>query len=245
MNPKAQAETVMVRLRKQGMHVILDDIDPRPWSFTPTAVLLHHTASTSVTSIENEKSDINVLQHGTADWPPPKVQWYVGRTGRIYLLTKGGANHAGTGTLAAHGIPENMGNKFMWGIEAQSRGLKPDWTKDQWEAVHRLTAELCRVMGTDQRRVWRHKDYDDDSGKIDTQYPLEKHREAVREYLKEDEMQPEDFARIRDIVGEEIDKRVDDIAEQAAATLLGSDLFPKKDDIDRSVRQALKEAGKA
>ena len=245
MNPRDQAETVMIRLRKAGYNVILEDIEPRPWLFHPDGVLLHHTASTSTVDIDQEKADVRYLNSSTESWPGPRVQWYVGRTGRIYLLAKGGANHAGTGELTEYGIPANQGNAYLWGIEFQSRGLKPDFTNAQWEAGHALTAELCRVMQVTERRVWRHKDYDDDSGKIDTQYPLDQHREAVRAFLQEDEMQAEDFQKIREIVGEEIDKRVDDIADQAAKTLLGSDLFPKREDIDQSVRKALREAGKA
>lgn len=243
MNPHDQAETVMIRLRKAGFNVILDDMPPRTWQFTPNGVLLHHTASTSQTSIEQEKSDVRFLKSSTTSWPAPRVQWYVGRTGRIYLIAKGGANHAGTGNeLVDHGIPANMGNTFLWGIEVQSDGYGMDWTDDQWKSTHALVGELCRVMKVTDKRVWRHKDYDNDSGKVDTRYPLDRHRAAVRAYL-EDEMQAEDFQKIRDIVGEEIDKRIDDIADKAAKTLLGSDLFPKREDIDQSVRAALREAG--
>lgn len=245
MNPKEQAETVLIALRKRGYNVILDDMPPRPWTFTPDGVLLHHTASTSVTSIEREKSDVWVLKHGDDAWPAPKVQWYVGRTGRIYLLAKGGANHAGTGNeLVEYGIPANMGNQHLWGIEVQSDGYGQDWTKEQWAAVHALTGELCRVMKVTPKRVWRHKDYDNDSGKVDTRYPLDEHREAVRAYLEEDEVTAEDFQKIREIVADEIDKAIPEIADKAAKTLLGSDLFPKKEDIDQSVRAALREAGK-
>lgn len=246
MDPKDQAETVMVRLRKAGYNVILDSMPPRDWLFTPDGVLLHHTASTSVTSVEQERADVRYLKASTATWPAPRVQWYVGRTGRVYLIAKGGANHAGTGNeLAEYGIPANLGNRFLWGIEVQSDGYGMDWTKDQWDATHALVAELCSAMKVTEKRVWRHKDYDNDSGKVDTRYPLQAHRDAVKKYWanKEDEMQAEDFQKIRQIVSEEIDKKVDDIAELAAKKVLSSDLFPKREDIDQTVRAALREAG--
>lgn len=247
MGPRDQAETVARRLKRKGFVVIVDDMPPRPWTFTPKAVLLHHTASTSITSIERERGDIYVLKHGTSDWPAPKVQWYVGRTGRITLIAKGGANHAGTGAgLVKQGIPANLGNQYMWGIEVQSAGLRRDWTSDQIKAVHALTGELVIVMGRKPSDVWRHKDYDDDSGKIDTQYPLDWHRNLVREYIQRgvDEVTPEDIDKIKRVVENVVESKVDDIAEAAAKKLLSSDLFPKREDIDQTVRQALRDAKK-
>lgn len=238
MSPKDQAEKVMMKLRKAGFTVVIDTMPPRPWLFTPSGVLLHHTASTSTTSVKFEENDVQVLKtdSGVA-WPAPKVQWYVGRTGRIYLIAKGGANHAGTGELTQAGIPPNEGNRYLWGIEAQSAGLRQDWTDEEWESVTALTAELCMAMGVDQDRVWRHKDYDDDSGKIDTQYSLAAHRQAVREYIEEENV---DYEKIQQIVDKSIKDATPAIAEEAAKVLLDSDLYPKAATLHLTVRDSLK-----
>lgn len=247
MDPRTQAETVVRRLKQRGYNVIVDDMPGRPWPFTPNAVLLHHTASTSTTSVSLEKADVAYIKRDAPDgsWPAPHAQWYVGRTGRIYLLCKGGANHAGSGSLASDGIPQNLGNQFMWGIENQSKGLTRDWTKEEWNSCHALTGELLTVMGVGVARIWRHKDYSD-AGKIDTQYPLDAHREAVRQYLnqEDDEMKPEDFQKIRAIVADEIEKAVPDIADKVTKDLLSKDLFPKKEDIELTVREALRKGAK-
>jgi hypothetical protein len=246
MNPYEIATEAVRNVRRAGFQVVEDVMAPRPWSdnyFKPKGVLLHHTASTSITSLANEKSDVHVIKN--VIWGPPGAQFYVGRTGRIYVICKGGANHAGTGGgLVAQGIPKDEGNYFLWGIENQSRGLQQDWTKDEWMACHALAGELLRAMDQPVTQVWRHKDYDDDSGKIDTQYPLAKHREAIRNYLhgQEDEVTGEDFDKIRQIVRDEVREQIKPLAEDITKQLLGSDVFPKRDDIDKTVRQALREA---
>lgn len=186
MNPKQQAIWACARLKEAGFTVKDVRMPPRDWSdssFRPTAVLLHHTASTSITSKDNEKADVAYIKH--VPWGGPGAQFYVGRTGTIYLICDGGANHAGTGNeLTKDGIPVDQGNYKMWGIEVQSAGYKKDWTKIQWKAVHWLTAYLLLAMGEkDASRVWRHKDYDNDSGKVDTVYPLKDHRAAIRGVL--------------------------------------------------------------
>lgn len=240
MTPHDMAESVARALSKRGFNVIVDDMTPRPWTFQPKGVILHHTASTSTTGIPQEKADVYNLKHGDEEWPAPHVQWFVGRTGRIYLIAKGGANHAGLGVgLIDHGIPENEANRYMWGIEAQSDGYGLDWTKEEWASVHALTGELLKVMNADVNMVWRHKDYY--SGKVDTRYPLDSHREAVRQYLNNketDEMTADDFQKIRDIIKEEL------VAERpkTVEAVLDSDVTPKDSKVHVSAREALRKA---
>lgn len=188
LSPAGQCMKVVNQLRDDGFKVIDTHMPPREWSqssFKPNGVLLHHTASSSTTNVANELADVRYIKH--VPWGGPGAQFYVGRTGRIYSICRGGAAHAGTGNgLIKYGIPLDQGNYELWGIEVQSRGLSKDWTKAQWKSVHWLTARLLLAMGeTDASRVWRHKDYDNDSGKIDTQYPLSAHRAAVRTAMKQ------------------------------------------------------------
>lgn len=242
VTPQQQAEQVTTRLRKRGFVVVVDDMDPRPWTFNPKAVLLHHTASTSRTDLDLERGDVAFIKRDQPDWPAPHAQWYVGRTGRIYRICKGGANHAGSGGgLVDHGIPRDLGNEFMWGIENQSAGLARDWTPEEWTSCHALTGELLTVMNQPVHQVWRHKDYDDDSGKIDTQYSLDAHREAVRLYLsgeqEDDVMQKEDWDRLEKIV----ENKVNDGIER----LLNTDVTAEGEAPKVSVRAALRKAAKS
>lgn len=244
MTPEQQSDQVVHNLRRNGF-VVVDDylMPPRPWSetnFHPRGVLLHHTASSDNTSIEAEKGDVNVLTHGDAAWPPPKVQFYIGRTGRIYRITKGGANHAGTGGgLVKQGIPNDLGNYYLWGIECQDDGYGRDWPEDLWRSCAALAGELLRVMDQPPSQVWRHLDYDDDSGKVDTRYSLDQHRSAIRQYLsgdQEDVMQKEDWDHFEKIVNKALDSRVDDIAN----AVLSADVTPKDEDTKPTVRKALR-----
>lgn len=202
MTPAKQADTAVARLRKAGFKVVVTAMPGRPYAFTPKAVLLHHTASTSTTSSAAEKSDVAFLKadHDNGSWPAPIVQWYVGRTGAVYLISRGRANHAGSGAgLVKQGIPKDEGNQYFWGIEVQSAGLKQDWTPVQIDAVNHLSAYLLEAMDVGVTSVWRHKDYDDDSGKIDTQYPLDFHRKGIAAVLNGNDSNQED-AEMKDYI---------------------------------------------
>lgn len=221
MTPAAMTKTVTDRLRAQGFQVQVDTIAPRPWSFRPKGVLLHHTASSEVTGIDAERADVRNLQTDAADgsWPAPHVQWYVGRTGRIWLLTRGGANHAGVGNgLVNEGIPVDLGNTFLWGIEGQDDGYGLDWPPALWDAYHAVAGELLRVMGVGVGQVWRHKDYSS-AGKVDTRYPLETHRDAIRKYLTQGASELDQSDR------EWVTKQLQESEDRVVKKLLGADLY--------------------
>lgn len=241
MNPADQAAQVVQRLRARDFTVNTDFvIAPRPWTFTPSGVLMHHTASTEGIGLEYERNDIRNLNTDQSDWPAPHVQWYVSQRGRIYLLTRGGANHAGTGAgLTKYGIPNNLGNQYLWGIECQDDGYDRDWPPQLWKAAHALAGELLRAMDKPTARVFRHKDYDTDSGKVDTRYALDAHREAIRHYLQgEPEMDQADREYVERVVENKIAAATPKIAKETAQEtvreLLSHDLTPEVDDGSKS-----------
>lgn len=231
-------------LKRKGIRVRDVRMAPRPWSneyFRPDGVLLHHTASTSITDIAREASDVSVIKN--VSWGPPGAQFYVGRTGTVWLICVAGANHAGSGNeLVAHGVPADQGNYKLWGIECQSDGYGRDFTEKQWDVVHILTAELCRAMKVDEQRVWRHKDYDNDSGKVDTRYGLDAHRSAVQARLKEDSMglTKDDKEFIRQALDNRIVAAAPAIARATAKMVLNKDLTTRNEDVEFDVRDALK-----
>lgn len=245
MNPADQTEQVVARLRKKGFTVVVDTMAPRPWAFHPIGVLLHHTASTEGLGLSYERADVSNLQHGPVDWPPPHVQWYVGQSGRIWLLTRGGANHAGAGSgLTSEGIPTDMGNAYLWGIEGQDDGYDRDWPPAMWEAYHALAGEILRAMDAPVSHVWRHKDYSS-AGKVDTRYPLDVHRQAIKEYLGGDvEMDAQDREFVKTVVENKVDQALADaipkIARETAQQVLSADLAPKNDEQEGTVRRALR-----
>ena len=92
--------------------------------------VLHHHTATNRSRFNEDAPTLNMCINGRSDLAGPLCNIVFGRTGTVYLVAAGVANHAGAGS--AHGIPENMGNHYLIGIEMESSGIAPwDWTADQ------------------------------------------------------------------------------------------------------------------
>jgi len=128
----------------------------RPYTFAPRAVICHHTASGSESG--NFASEATVT-FGRSDLPGPLCQFLLARDGTVKIIAKGYANHAGVGGPRA-GIPENMGNTYAYGIEAENNGLGEPWSPAMLNAYYRLCAALLDYMGTkDVSKVFGHKEW--------------------------------------------------------------------------------------
>ncbi len=134
----------------------------RPYGFYPRAVFCHHTASGSQSG--NFASN-SIVTYGRSDLPGPLCQFLLGRDATVRLVAGGYANHAGYGGPRAS-IPENQGNSFAYGIEAENNGVGEPWSKAQLNAYYRLCAALLDWMDIDDvERVFGHKEWT--SRKID------------------------------------------------------------------------------
>src|SRR5690349_5010376 len=146
-------------LRRWGLKVEEKDgwrYRGRPYNFYPRAVICHHTASGS--SSGNFASE-GVVTAGRSDLPGPLCQFLLGRDGTVKTIAAGYANHAGYGGPMA-GIPENQGNTFSIGIEAENNGVGETWSPKQLRAYYRLCAALLDWMGiTDVSKVFGHKEW--------------------------------------------------------------------------------------
>lgn len=156
---------VVTQLREWGLKVQLKPgykDRGRPYSFKPRAVLCHHTASGSLSG--NFASE-SIVTTGRSDLPGPLCQFLLGRDGTVKVIALGYANHAGYGGPRA-GIPENQGNSYAYGIEAENNGVGERWSKEQLNAYYRLCAALLDYMDiSDVNRVFGHKEWT--SRKID------------------------------------------------------------------------------
>lgn len=152
----------------------------RPYTFTPKAIICHHTASSS--SSGNFGSN-NIVTYGRSDLPGPLSQFLLGRDGTVRIIAAGYSNHAGYGGPRA-GIPANMGNTYAYGIEAENNGLGEKWSKEQLNAYYRLCAALLDHMGTkDVSKVIGHKEWT--SRKIDPAgINMDEFRRNVRRALR-------------------------------------------------------------
>lgn len=150
---------IVTHLREWGLKVQLKPgfrDRGRPYSFRPRAVIVHHTASGSLSG--NFASE-SVVTTGRSDLPGPLCQFLLGRDGTVKIIALGYANHAGYGGPRA-GIPANTGNSYTWGIEAENNGIGERWSAEQLNAYYRLCAALLDWMDLeDVNRVFAHKEW--------------------------------------------------------------------------------------
>jgi hypothetical protein len=121
--------------------------------FNPTGVLCHHTASPAGTS---DHTDISVILAGNGDAPGPISQIYIGRTGTVYLIAAGRANHGGKGIRP--GIDSGCAdmNAALLGIEAGNNGIGEPWADNMTTAYGRVVLALCQFYAWDIRAVYLH-----------------------------------------------------------------------------------------
>ena len=94
--------------------------------------------------------------NGRPDLPGPLSQLGFGRDGTWFVIAAGRANHAGKGKLPW--VPQDKGNQFLLGVEAESTG-RGDWTTAQKDSYPRGVAALLRHMGLPADRFAAHKEY--------------------------------------------------------------------------------------
>jgi peptidoglycan hydrolase-like protein with peptidoglycan-binding domain len=104
-------------------------------SFDPYGVVCHHTAG----SPDGEMPSLRLLINGRSDLPGPLCNVALGRSGKVYVVAAGRANHAGAGGW--HGL---VGNSSVLGIEAESTGSADgqNWTAEQRRVYPILAAAL-------------------------------------------------------------------------------------------------------
>lgn len=103
-------------------------------TFVPRGAIIHHTAGAP----SGDMPSLGVLVSGRPGIPGPLSQFGVGRSGTIYVVAAGRANHAGNG-----GWRGLAGNAAVWGIEAENTGRGEPWPPAQLDAFHRLAAVLA------------------------------------------------------------------------------------------------------
>jgi hypothetical protein len=118
----------------------------------PTGVLGHHTAGPA----SGNYPSLSVVVNGRPDLPGPLSQLGLGRDGTWFVIAAGRANHAGKGKLPW--VPQDKGNQFLLGVEAESTG-RGDWTTAQKDSYPRGVAALLRHMGLPADRFAAHKEY--------------------------------------------------------------------------------------
>ena len=160
-----------------------------PWrgdTKLPVALMLHHTAaaatdSTSASAKGNQKGAnqavINYIQN---HYRYPAANFTLDRDGSVYVHSAYPVWHAGQGSFknkkpwSVFGIPDNVGNDFLLGVEIMSKGRKKDLTAAQKKSLKALQEACGEAAGwpvekrTATVRRPRHKDWT--TRKIDILY---------------------------------------------------------------------------
>lgn len=148
-----------------------------PWlgkNRLPVALVLHHTAGAATDSTNpkapgNQKGAnagiVNFIQN---HYRVPAANFTLDRDGTVYVHAAQPIWHAGLGTFAGKkpwntlGIPQDMGNRYMLGVEIMSKGVKKDFTAAQKQNLVDLILacqEACKWQATATRRLPRHRDW--------------------------------------------------------------------------------------
>lgn len=125
-------------------------------------VVGHHTATPS--SYAGDYPSLRVVRDGRTGLTGPLSHYGLGRSGTVYVIGAGKANHAGVSDWAGY---TSLNDKFI-GIEAEDDGLDGVWTPEQLDAYPRLVAAILHYMRRDASRYAGHKDVANPPGrKID------------------------------------------------------------------------------
>lgn len=141
------------RCRQYGLEVVeVDGWQTRgSTAFDPWGVVCHHTAGAAT----GEMPSLKLLINGRSDLPGPLCNVGHGRSGKVYIMAAGRANHAGAG-----GWRGLVGNSSVLGIESESSGTG-GWTRAQRETYPVLAAALksgCRSP-SDFSLICGHKEW--------------------------------------------------------------------------------------
>jgi hypothetical protein len=141
-------------------------------------VVIHHTVSSG------EASSVDLCYNGHAQLPGPLCHTVGGKSGKLYMVGHGRANHAGSGdddvlqavinetALPADNEANTDGNRHFYGIEIVNLGNgKDQYPAAQYDAAVRWAAAICRAHGWGAASVIGHKEWQ--PGKIDPHGPVE------------------------------------------------------------------------
>ena len=156
-------------------------------SAVPDGLLLHHTAaaatdSTSPAAKGNQTgANMGVVNYIQSHFKVPAANFTLDRDGTVYVHNVYPVWHAGVGSFAGKapwsglGIPKDMGNDYLLGVEIMSKGLKKDFTAAQKETLAYLLWACADASGwvapKGQKSLIRrpqHKDWTD--RKVDLKY---------------------------------------------------------------------------
>ncbi|MEU1293070.1 N-acetylmuramoyl-L-alanine amidase [Streptomyces sp. NPDC005840] len=142
-----------------------------PWG-PVHGVLIHHTVTSGT------QNTVRIVRDGYEGLPGPLCHGMIAKSGVVYLIGYGRANHAGLGdpdvlaaVIAERKAPADNeatvdGNRCFYGFECENLGDGTDpWPDEQLLAIERVAAALCRHHNWGERSVIGHLEWQ--PGKVD------------------------------------------------------------------------------
>ncbi len=164
-------------------------VEPRPFTYSPIAILLHHTA----TGGSEDMPTLGLLKKGMPRLPAPISQLLIGRSGSIAVVSDGYSNHAGGGRKKvlvalqasralvrddiAHKDDGAKGNRWLIGIEVENNGVGEVYKLECLRSMQRTCAAICKAFGWSADKVIGHKEWS--SRKVDPRYNLDEQRDEI------------------------------------------------------------------
>jgi len=120
---------------------------------TPTVVVAHHTATPA--RQPGDYPSLGIVRDGRRDLRGPLSHLGLGRSGRVYVIASGKANHAGVGRW--QGVTSSIDTI---GIEAEHPGTGgTPWPQEQLDAYDRVCAALLRYTGRPAGYLCAHREW--------------------------------------------------------------------------------------
>lgn len=142
-------------------------------NFGPRGLVVHHTADGA-----GDYPSQGIVTSGRSGLPGPLAQFGLGRSGGVWIIAAGRANHAGAG-----GWKVLSGNTAVWGIEAESRGTIDDWTPEQRRNYPILSGLIARHTGFGVEMICGHKEWAPSRKRDPAFYNMNDFRQSVARFL--------------------------------------------------------------
>jgi hypothetical protein len=142
------------------------------------AIMAHHTATAA--SRPGDYPSLVIVRDGRLPPDPlpvpgPLSQLGLGRSGKVYVIASGRANHAGAGSH-----PAFAGSFESIGIEAEHPGGTVGWPRVQYDAYVALCAALADAYAVPTALVVGHKEWAP-TRKVDPNFSMTNFRRHVQE----------------------------------------------------------------
>lgn len=159
-------------------------------------VMIHHTVTSGT------QNTVNIVKNGYSGLPGPLCHGMIAKSGKVYLVGYGRANHAGLGDddvlravinetdAPADNEANTDGNRAFYGFECENKGDGKDpWPAAQLEAIERVSAAICRVHDWGPLSVIGHLEWQ--PGKVDPRgFTMDSMRSRIRARLAVDPSKP-------------------------------------------------------